>query len=214
MAGPDPNAARPIPEHPRVCFLKPVVTNPLIEVGEFTYYDDPVAPERFEETCVHYHFDFIGDRLVIGRFCAIASGAAFIMNGANHPMGGFSTYPFEIFGGGWEAFAAGADPKAGYRGDTIIGHDVWIGRDATFMPGVEVGHGAIVAAKSVVASDVPPYGVVAGNPARLIRMRFDDDVIDALLKVAWWDWPVETVSEQIAAIRGADLATLKRAAKA
>lgn len=212
MTGPDPNNPQPLPDHPRVCFLKPVVKNPLIEIGDYTYYDDPVSPETFEDKCVHYHYDFIGDKLVIGKFCAIAAGVSFIMNGANHPMAGFSTFPFEIFDHGWEDFAKDADPKEGFRGDTVIGHDVWIGRDASFMPGVEVGHGAIIAAKSVVASDVPPFGVVAGNPARLIRMRFDDHIIDDLLDIAWWDWPLETISAHLKEIRGADMAALKKAA--
>jgi len=213
MPAPDPNQPFPVHGQARVGLLKPLVNHELIDIGEYSYYDDPDGPERFVERCVLYHFDFIGDRLTIGRFCAIATGATFIMNGANHAMTGFSTFPFEIFGGDWARLAASADPKAGYRGDTMIGNDVWIGRDATFMPGVTVGDGAIIAAKSVVASDVPPYAVVAGNAGRVIRMRYDDNVIDALMNVAWWNWPIETISENLEAIRGADLAALERIAR-
>lgn len=211
MTGPDPNIAHPLKDHPRVCFLKPVVKSKLIEVGDYTYYDDPDAPETFEDKCVLYHYDFIGDRLKIGKFCAIAAEATFIMNGANHALTGFSTFPFNIFGGGWEE---GFVPETALvsRGDTVIGNDVWIGRGATFLPGVTVGDGAIIAAKSVVASDVPPYAVAAGNPARPIRMRFDDKTIDALEEIAWWNWPVKKITENLDAIRGANLKKLRRAA--
>ena len=212
MYGPDPLDPYPLPDHPRVGFLKPLVKNQLIEVGDFSYYDDPAGPEHFEEKCVLYHYDFIGDRLIIGKFCALATGVQFIMNGANHPMTGVSTFPFEIFGGGWEAVAESGDPKAGFRGDTVIGHDVWIGREAVIMPGVTVGAGAIIASKSVVASDVPDYAVVAGNPGRVMRMRFDDDVIDDLLRIAWWNWPAEVITDNLAAIRWIDLDALRAAA--
>src|SRR5690606_15668295 len=136
------------------------------------------------------HYPFIGDRLVIGKFCAIAEGARFIMNGANHAMSGFSTYPFNIFGHGWERDFDEASWTTELRGDTVVGSDVWIGMEAVILPGTGIGHGAIVAAKAVVARDVPPYAIVAGNPARVVKMRFDDGTIERLLKAAWWDWPV------------------------
>jgi virginiamycin A acetyltransferase len=182
-----------------------------VEIGEFTYYDDPVEPERFYEKCVLHHFAFIGDRLVIGRYTAIAAGATFIMNGANHAMGGFSTYPFPIFGG---AFAAGAPAdlfEGTSRGDTVVGNDVWIGHGVTLMPGVRIGDGAVIGAKSVVTRDVPAYAVAAGNPARVVRTRFADDIVRRLLAVAWWNWPAETVSRNIPAIVGADIEVLERA---
>ncbi|BCG91766.1 CatB-related O-acetyltransferase [Mesorhizobium sp. 131-2-1] len=211
MIGPNPNIKHPIPMHPRVGFLKGLVTAPNIEIGDFTYYDDPDGPDKFAERCVLHHYPFIGDRLIIGKFCAIAEGARFIMNGANHAMSGFSTYPFNIFGHGWEE---GFDPKAWakeVRGDTVIGNDVWIGMDAVIMPGVTIGHGAIVAAKSVVTHDVPAYAIVAGNAAKVVKMRFDDKTVRRLLMASWWDWPVDKISRNLNAIRGADISRLEAA---
>lgn len=211
MTGPNPNVKHPIATYPRVGFLKPLVTSPNIEIGDFTYYDDPDGPDKFAEKCVLHHYDFIGDRLVIGKFCAIAEGARFIMNGANHAMSGFSTYPFNIFGHGWEE---GFDPETWskeIRGDTIVENDVWIGMDAVTMPGVRIGNGAIVAAKSVVTHDVAPYAIVAGNPARTVKMRFDELTVRRLLKAAWWDWPVDKISRNLNGIRGADIARLEAA---
>ena len=212
MTGPNPNIKHPIAMHPRVGFLKGLVTSPNIEIGDFTYYDDPDGPDKFAEKCVLHHYDFIGDRLVIGKFCAIAEGARFIMNGANHAMSGFSTYPFNIFGHGWEE---GFDPETWskeVRGDTIVENDVWIGMDAVIMPGVRIGNGAIVAAKSVVTHDVPPYAIVAGNAAKVVKMRFDDFTVRRLLKAAWWDWPVDKIGRNLDAIRGADISKLEAAA--
>ncbi len=212
MSGPNPDIKHPLPMHPRVGFLKPLVEGrPNIEVGAFTYYDDPGGPEHFAERCVLYHYDFVGDRLVIGRFCALAQGVTFIMNGANHAMSGFSTYPFNIFGHGWEE---GFDVKtweAENRGDTTVGHDVWMGMGALVMPGITIGHGAIVAARSVVTHDVPPYAIVGGNPARTMRMRFDERTVERLLAIAWWDWPVDKISRNLDAVRGADIARLEAA---
>jgi virginiamycin A acetyltransferase len=211
MQGPNPNIAHPLEGHPRVGFLKPLVDHPLIEIGDFTYYDDPDGPEHFVEKCVAYHYDFIGDRLVIGRFCALAANVRFIMNGANHAMSGISTYPFNIFGHGWEE---GFDPQSWakeLRGDTVVGNDVWIGYDATVLPGVTIGDGAVIAAKSVVSGDVPPYAIVAGNPGRLIRRRFDEATIARLLAVSWWDWPVDRITRNLGAIRGGDVDALERA---
>ena len=210
MNGPNPATPHPLAGHPRVGFLKPLVNRANIEIGEYTYYDDPKGPEHFADKCVLHHYDFIGDRLVIGRFCALATGVRFIMNGANHVMDGFSTFPFNIFGGGWETGFDPARYQSGRKGDTIIGNDVWIGMEAMMMPGVTIGDGAIVAARAVVAADVAPYSIVAGNPAREIRRRFDDATIAALLEIAWWDWPVETISSNLAAIRGGDIDALRR----
>ena len=211
--GPDPNVPHPLVGHPRVGFLRPLVDGPNIEIGEFTYYDDPAGPEHFVERCVLHHFEHSGDRLVIGRFCALATGVRFVMNGANHDVSGVSTYPFDIFGHGWqEGYDAPAIWAAMSRGDTTIGHDVWIGMDATVMPGVTIGHGAIVGALSVVTSDVRPYAIVAGNPAREIRRRFDDDTVARLLAIAWWDWPVPRITRGLTAIRGGNLDALERCA--
>lgn len=211
MNGPDPLNPRPLVGHPRVGFIKPLIDRPNIEVGDYTYYDDPAGPEHFVEKCVLYHFDFVGDRLVIGRFCALATGVRFIMNGANHVTGGFSSYPFEIFGAGWDADFDRSAYETAFRGDTIVGNDVWIGTAATILPGVRIGNGAVVGAHAVVTSDVPDYAVVAGNPSREIRRRFDVQTIEALLEIAWWNWPAEKITDNLAAIKGADIERLKKA---
>jgi virginiamycin A acetyltransferase len=200
-----------MPDHPRVGFLKALVDQPNIEIGEFTYYDDPQGPERFVERCVLHHYDFMGDKLIIGKFCAIAAGATFIMNGANHAMTGFSTYPFNIFGHGWEEGFDWATIQAGFKGDTVVGSDVWIGHEATILPGVKIGDGAIIATKSVVGSDVPPYAIVGGNPAKVIRRRFPDDIVAELLAIRWWEWSTEKITRNLHAIRGADMDALKQA---
>lgn len=211
MHGPDPDDPHPVSEHPRVGFLKPIVDHPQIEIGAYTYYDDPTGPEHFVERCVGHLYPFLGDRLVIGRFCAIAAGVSFVMNGANHAMTGISTYPFNIFGHGWEEGFDVSTILSGMKGDTILGNDVWIGEGATIMPGVTIGDGAIVAARSVVAGDVPPYGIVGGNPARVIRLRFSEPAITRLLRLAWWDWPIDKISRNLGTIRGADIDKLEKA---
>jgi virginiamycin A acetyltransferase len=187
----------PLAHYDRLCFLKNVVKNPQIEVGDFTYYDDFVTVANFEKN-VRYLFDFTGDRLIIGKFCQIASDVTFIMNGANHLTDSVSTYPFAIFGNGWEhAMEGKAYP---FKGDTRIGNDVWIGYGATIMAGVTVGDGAIIATKSVVTKDVAPYAILGGNPAREIRLRFSEAQIEHLLSVRWWDWPAEKITEHLDAL--------------
>lgn len=210
MNGPSPADPHPLAGFPQVCFIRNTVRNPNIVVGEYTYYDDPDGAEDFERN-VLYHFDFVGDRLVIGRFCAIARGVKFIMNGANHAMGGISTYPFYIFGNGWEKAA----PRAGdlpHKGDTIVGNDVWIGYDSLVMPGVRIGDGAIVSSRSVVVSDVEPYTIVGGNPARPIRARFEPAVARELVRIAWWNWPVEHITRHLDRIVGGDVESLRAVA--
>lgn len=207
MNGPSPDIRHPIEGAERVGFLKNAITRPTIEVGDFTYYDDPLGVEQFEKN-VLYHFDFIGDRLIIGRYCSIAAETRFIMNGGNHATDPLTTYPFSIFGGGWEAGAPEAWP---YRGDTIVGHDVWIGYGATIMPGVTIGHGAIVAARSVVTKDVEPYTIVGGNPAQVIRYRFEPDTRMRLLQIAWWDWDIEKITRNVKVICSRDVAALEQA---
>jgi virginiamycin A acetyltransferase len=191
--GPDPSARYPVTDQPSIVFLRNVVMNPQIEVGEYTYYHSFDNPLGFERN-VRYAFPFIGDRLVIGRFCSIASGATFILNGGNHLTETVSSYPFAIFGAGWEHAMPERWP---HRGDIVVGHDVWIGFDATLMPGVQVGDGAVIAAKSVVTTDVPPYAIVAGNPARVIRFRHSEADIARLLALRWWDWPIETITAHV-----------------
>lgn len=210
MNGPEPDDPHPLKGFPQVGYLKPLVSNPNILVGDYSYYDDPDGPEHFESRCVLYHFPFVGDRLVIGKFCALARGVKFIMNGANHALGGFSTYPFSIFGNGWEI--AEPPPEAlPYKGDTVIGNDVWLGYDSLVMPGVKIGDGAIVAARSVVVSDVPAYAVVGGNPSRVLRQRFSAEVTSELQTIRWWDWPADKVTRNLHAIVGADIASLREA---
>ncbi|EGQ7970983.1 Vat family streptogramin A O-acetyltransferase [Vibrio cholerae] len=198
LYGPNPNDKEPMKGFPQVGYLKNYIKSPNIEVGDYTYYDDPNGPENFESN-VLYHFPFIGDKLKIGKFCAIAKDVKFIMNGANHSMSGFSTYPFFIFGNGWETSA----PQLGelpYKGDTVIGNDVWLGYESTIMPGIKIGDGAIVASKSVVTQDVPPYSIVGGNPAKVLKHRFEPHVVDKLLAIAWWDWSAEKITKNLKAI--------------
>ncbi|WP_316013549.1 CatB-related O-acetyltransferase [Roseobacter sp. HKCCA0434] len=209
MTGPDPDTLHPMPSYRGATFLRPLAGERAnVEIGEYAYYDDRHETGDFFDRNVLQHYDFIGDRLVIGRFCALAYGVQIHMNGGTHAMGGFSTYPFNIFGGGWEEGFDPATWDAEHKGDTVIGPDVWIGTEAKLMPGVTIGAGAIVAAHSVVTRDVRPYAVVGGNPARELRRRFDDETVERLLDIAWWDWPVEKISRNLDAIRGADLARL------
>lgn len=208
MYGPPPETKHPMEGFPQVCFIKNTISNPHILVGDYTYYDDPEDSENFERN-VLYHFPFIGDKLIIGKFCALAKGVTFIMNGANHPLSGISTYPFYIFRNGWEK----ADPAPGalpYKGDTVVGNDVWIGYEAVIMPGVTIGDGAIVAAKSVVVRDVPPYAIVGGNPAQVIKQRFPAEVVATLLELAWWDWPIERITRCLELITAGDVDALAR----
>jgi virginiamycin A acetyltransferase len=179
---------------------------PTSSLEIYTYYDDPEDSENFERN-VLYHFPFIGDQLIIGKFCALAKGIKFIMNGANYKLDGFSTYPFQIFGNGWEKVMPQPE-ELPYKGNTVIGNDVWIGYETVIMPGVQVGDGAIIAAKPVVVGNVAPYTIVGGNPAKFIRQRFDDEIIKALLEVAWWNWDIEKITRNLEKIVAADIETL------
>lgn len=212
MHGPDPRNKHPMDGFPQVCFIRNTVQNPLIEIGEYTYYDDPEDAENFERN-VLYHFPFIGDKLIIGKFCALARGVKYIMNGANHKMSGISTYPFQIFGNGWEKVTP--DPsELPYKGDTVIGNDVWIGYEALIMPGVRIGNGAIVSSRSVVVADVPAYSIVGGNPAQVLRSRFAPEVVARLESIAWWDWSIDRITRHLDLIVSADVAALEAMAHA
>ena len=206
--GPSPDTRHPIAGVTRTGFLKPFITRPNIVVGDYTYYDDPDGPERFESN-VLYHFDFNHDRLIIGRYCSIAAEVRFIMNGGNHPTTWLTTYPFPIFGQGWESAMPLSWPS---RGDTVVGNDVWIGYGATIMPGVRIGDGAIVATATVVTKEVPAYAIVGGNPGRIIRYRFDEPTIARLLAIRWWDWDPEKVAKHVGALCAGDVAALEGAA--
>jgi virginiamycin A acetyltransferase len=206
LYGADPKDKHPMKGFPQICFIQNTVSNPNIIIGDYTYYDDPEDSENFERN-VLYHFPFVDDRLIIGKFCALARGVKFIMNGANHKLDGFSTYPFQIFGNGWEK----VDPQLEelpYKGNTVIGNDVWIGYKTAIMPGVQVGDGAIIAAKSVVVSNVPPYTIFGGNPAKCIRQRFDDEVILSLLEIAWWNWDIGKITRNLEKIVSTDIEAL------
>ena len=194
MNGPDKNIKFPLENYDRLCFLKNIVKNPNIIVGDYTYYDDFENVENFEKN-VKYLFDFVGDKLIIGKFCMIASDVKFIMNGANHLTDALSTYPFAVFGKGWESAMDGKNYPQ--KGGITIGNDVWIGYNATIMAGVTIGDGAIIATNSTVTKDVEPYTIVGGNPAKEIRKRFDNGAIKKLLELKWWNWDIESITKNI-----------------
>ena len=205
MTFPDKNTLFPLPHHKKLCFLKNMITNPNIIVGDYTYYDDFEDVRNFESN-VKYHFDFIGDKLIIGKFCMIASGTTFIMNGGNHRSDSISAYPFAIFGNGWEQAMDGREYPV--KGDTIIGNDVWIGHNATIMPGITIGDGAIIAANATVTKDVEPYTIVGGNPATVIRNRFPDKTIEQLLELQWWNWDPEKITRHLPNLTGTSIENL------
>lgn len=205
---PDPRSPYPLPDYKDLCFIKNVIKNPNIIVGDYTYYDagyDDISSEKFEKN-VLYLFEFIGDKLIIGKFCSIASGVKFIMNGGNHNPELFSTFPFPTFNNGWEKGDLGTVNK----GDTIIGNDVWIGFEALIMPGVKIGDGAVIGARSVVTKNVPSYTIVGGNPAKIIKKRFEDEIIKELLKIQWWDWDSEKIFRNANIIGSADISKLRK----
>jgi len=202
---PDPHKAYPIPGYDKLCFLKNIVKNPLIEIGEYTYYDDFENVENFEKN-VKYLFDFTGDKLIIGKFCMIASGVRFFMNGGNHLTKAVSSYPFSIFGGDW--FDAMKGKTFPTKGDTRVGNDVWIGSGATIMPGVSIGDGSIIATGALVSKDVEPYTIVGGNPAQLIKKRFSKENIDLLLHIKWWNWPIDKITQHIQKLTDHNIAAL------
>ncbi|KAM3093546.1 CatB-related O-acetyltransferase [Phormidesmis sp. 146-35] len=204
---PDPHQRYPIAHQPRICFLKNCVMSPNIIVGDFSYYDDPIDPQGFERNVL---YNYGSDRLIIGKFCAIATNVKFIMNGANHKLDGISTYPFPIFGGDWEAEMSKLMDLPS-RGDTIVGNDVWIGYESLIMPGVQIGDGAVIAAKSVVVKDVPPYTIAGGNPARVLKLRFSEAEIAQLLEIQWWNWAIDKITRNIGLIMDTDIRALRNA---
>jgi len=195
----------------QVCFIKNTVTNPNIIIGDYTYYDDPIDSESFEKN-VLYHYPFYKDKLIIGKFCAIARDVKFIMNGANHKMDCFTTFPFSIFGQGWEKVMPKPE-ELPFKGDTVVQNDVWIGYDSLIMPGINIGNGVIIAARSVVTKNVEPYSIVGGNPARPIRKRFSAELIELLEQAKWWDWPIEEITKQLEVLTSNDEAKLRQVLK-
>lgn len=206
--GPEPTKKYAKIDYNGVCFIKNLITKPNIFVGDYSYCHSEKDAEKFEEN-VLYNYIYNTDKLVIGKFCSIASGAKFLMNSGNHRVDAFTTYPFPIFGQGWDDEI----PEADYweqRGDIVVGNDVWIGFEALIMAGVTIGDGAIIGARSVVTKDVPPYTIVAGSPARVIKQRFPDEVVEKLLMLRWWDWEIEKVTEKIPALLSGDLGELEK----
>jgi virginiamycin A acetyltransferase len=194
MAAPNQNIMFPIKNYDRLCFLKNIIKNPNIIIGDYTYYDDFENVYNFEKN-VKYHFDFVDDKLIIGKFCMIASDVKFIMNGANHLTKSISAYPFAVFGNDWENAMEGKSyPK---KGNIHIGNDVWIGYNATIMAGVNIGDGAIIATNSTVVNDVAPYSIVGGNPAKEIKKRFSEETIKKLLDLKWWNWSIEKITKNV-----------------
>jgi virginiamycin A acetyltransferase len=207
MTGPNKDIRFPLANYDRLCFLKNVVQNPNIVVGDYTYYDDFEDVMNFEKN-VKYHFDFTGDKLIIGKFCMIASHVTFIMNGANHLTDAVTTYPFAIFGSGWEGAMEGKTYPS--KGNIVVGNDVWIGYNATIMGGVTIGDGAIIGTNSVVTKDVEPYSIVGGNPAKVIKKRFSDDEIQALLEIKWWDWEIEKITAHVQLLTDNNIEALRK----
>jgi len=195
----------------QVVHLKEVIDHPSIEIGEFSYYHNFDILENYESYLAPYLFPLSPDKLIIGKFVQIAHGVRFITNSANHKMKAFSTYPFMNFmmtNKTTSEDIVKMFEESQNAGDTVVGNDVWIGIDATIMPNVKIGDGAIIGAKSVVTKNVEPYTIVAGNPAKVIKRRFDDDTVEKLLKIKWWEWDIKTIEKNIGAITGNDIEAL------
>ena len=199
---PNPNTVHPIPGYDKEIYVKPTIKNSNIIVGDFTY----IADSEFESHVTH-HYEWNGDKLIIGKFCQIAAGVEFLMNGANHQMNAVSTFPFYTLEG-WDMEPPAASDMP-LKGDTVIGNDVWIGQNAVILPGVHIGDGAIIGANSMVGSDVSPYTIVAGNPATEIRKRFDDELIQLLLDFKWWNKSVEEINQLIPLLTCGNLEKVK-----
>ena len=202
MTTPNPNTIHPIKNYENEIYIKPTITNKNIIVGDFSY----IADSDFENHVTHF-YDFNGDKLIIGKFCQIASGVEFVMNGANHQMNAVTTFPFFTLEG-WDAERPELSDLP-LKGDTVIGNDVWIGQNAVILPGVHVGDGAIIGAESVVGSSIAPYTIVAGNPAKIIRKRFDDELINLLLKFKWWNKSIDEIKNLIPILTSSDLEKVK-----
>jgi len=203
---PDKDKQFPLENYNRLCFLKNSIKNPNIIVGDYTYYDDFEDVNNFEKN-VKYHFDFVGDQLIVGKFCMIASGVTFIMNGANHLTKSISSYPFAIFGKDWvQAMEGKTYPN---KGNTIVGNDVWIGHNATIMPGVTIGDGAIIATNATVTKNVDPYTIVGGNPAKDIKKRFSEKTIKELLDIKWWNWSIDKITANVQNLTSGNIELLK-----
>ena len=199
---PDPDNIHPIAGYDKEIYVKPTIRNPNIIVGDFTY----IADSEFESHVTNY-YPWSRDKLIIGKFCQIAAGVEFMMNDANHQMNAVTTFPFYTLEG-WEMNAP--DPsEMPFKGDTVIGNDVWIGQNAVILPGVHIGDGAIIGANSIVGSNVAPYTIVIGNPAKVLRKRFDDELTDLLLRFKWWDKSIDEIDRLIPILTCSDLVKVK-----
>lgn len=196
-------------EYKTTCFIKNVVKAPNIKIGDYTYYDDSVDPTKFEQNNVLFNYPEFGDHLIIGKFCAIASGTKFIMGCANHRLSSITTYPFNVFGGVWQERTPPHLSQLPFKGDTILGNDIWIGRECVIMPGVHIGDGAIIAAYSVVTRDIPPYTLYGGNPASFIKNRFDNELTQMLLELKWWDFSPEKLADFLPVLCDSNLEQVK-----
>lgn len=210
---PDPNKIFPNENLKNLCYIKNVVKAPNIIIGDYTYYNDLKDSTKFEENNVLFNWPQFGDKLIIGKFCAIAHGVKFLMGPANHRTSSVTTYPFSSFGGRWAEVLPSHLSEITFKGDTIIGNDVWIGRDSLIMPGVQIGDGAIIASHSVVTKDVSPYTVVGGNPARVIKQRFDDEMIELLTNLKWWDLDPTIIADILPMLCDPDLDKVKNILK-
>lgn len=210
MTIPDINKIYPRTNDKQIVYLKNIITNPNIQVGEYTIYNDFYnVPLEFQKNNVLYHYPINEDKLIIGKFCSIACGTKFLMNCANHTLHSLSTYTFPLFGEEWENKMNVRDSWDN-RGDITIGNDVWIGYEAVIMSGVTIGDGAIIGTRAVVTKDVPPYTIVGGSPARVLKKRFSDDIIDKLLKIKWWNWPAEKIARNLEYIQSGNLLQLEK----
>ncbi|MGM9646117.1 MAG: CatB-related O-acetyltransferase [Eubacteriales bacterium] len=191
-------------------YLKNVITDTGIEVGDYTMYNDYVNdPRDFQKNNVLYHYPINKEKLIIGKFCSIACGAKFIFTSANHTLKSLSTYPFPLFFEEWGLDACNMTDSWDNKGDIVIGNDVWIGYEAVIMQGVKIGDGAIIGTRAVVTKDVEPYTIVGGVPARPIRKHFPDEIIDKLMKIKWWNWSEERIRKNISAIKSGNVDELK-----
>lgn len=206
----NPNLIYPRVGDRETVYLKNVVNDPAISVGDYTMYNDFVNdPREFAFNNVLYKYYINHDHLIIGKFCSIACGAKFIFNSANHKLSSLSTYPFPIFYDEWGLNPANVTDAWDNKGDIVLGNDVWIGFEAVILSGVHIGDGAIVGARSIVTKDVPPYTIVAGAPARPIRRRFDEHTIARLERLRWWDWPEEKLNSHIQNIQSGSIDSIK-----
>lgn len=193
-------------------YLKHVITNPNITVGDFTMYNDFVNdPTLFEKNNVLYHYPINHDKLQIGKFCSVACGAKFLFNSANHTRSSLSTYPFPLFFEEWGLEKKDVTNAWDNKGDIVIGNDVWIGYEAVILAGVTIGDGAIIGTRAVVTKDVPPYTIVGGVPAKSIKKRFSEETISTLLEIQWWNWSKERIARNIGAIQSGNIEQLKEA---